>query len=302
MEDHFAHLRPLAGGHSGQTFLADAGGERSVVRIYAEPGERGEQAHEVDAALLRLVRGLLPVPEVLEVRRADPGLGTPALLVTSYVPGERGDLVLPDLDDDGLAALGREVGRLAATLGGMPQLRTGPFVDGDLRVGSWPFDGLPAWWERCRPSVPDWTAQEYAALGRVVDTAQDLLDTVDRQCLVHGDLNPKNLLVDPETLQITGLVDWEHAHAGHPFTDLGNVLRFDRQPAYRDAVLGEYAAVRGTPPEEALALARAADLPALIELATRPDSSPVAAAAWRRLRGIAVSGDTDGDTSGAPDQ
>ena len=69
---------------------------------------------------------------------------------------------------------------------------------------------------------------------------------------MHSDLNPKNLLLDPDTLAITGVLDWEFAHAGHPFTDLGNVLRFDRAPAYVDAVLGAYAELRGTPPERAL--------------------------------------------------
>ena len=38
-------LQPLAGGHSGETFLAEAAGERTVVRIYGErsarPGARG---------------------------------------------------------------------------------------------------------------------------------------------------------------------------------------------------------------------------------------------------------------------
>ena len=63
-------LTPLDGGWSKETFVAEVAGERSVVRIYARPSRRGAAAHEVDAALLRLVRGLLPVPEVLEVRRA----------------------------------------------------------------------------------------------------------------------------------------------------------------------------------------------------------------------------------------
>ena len=75
--------------------------------------------------------------------------------------------------------------------------------------------------------------------------AQALLDTVAGTCLVHSDLNPKNLLVDPGTLEVTGVVDWEFAHAGHPFTDLGNLLRFDRDPAFADAVLAAYGARRG---------------------------------------------------------
>ena len=55
-----------------------------------------------------------------------------------------------------------------------------------------------------------------------------------RCCLVHSDFNPKNLLVDPDTLEVTGLLDWEFAHAGHPYTDLGNLLRFERDPVFTD--------------------------------------------------------------------
>ncbi len=87
-----------------------------------------------------------------------------------------------------------------------------------------------------------------------------LLDAEPRRCLVHGDLDPEDLLLDPDTLEVTRVLDWELAHAGHPATDLGNVLRPDRAPAYVDAVLAAVAEVRGTQPATALALARAHDL------------------------------------------
>jgi aminoglycoside phosphotransferase (APT) family kinase protein len=123
--------------------------------------------------------------------------------------------------------------------------------------------------------------------------AQDLLDTVARRCLVHSDLNPKNLMIDPESLEVTGLLDWEYAHAGHPFTDLGNLLRFDRQPAYVEAVLAAYEERRGVPAEAALALGRAADLWALVDLAARRGSNPVADRAHDLLRAVAAARDLD---------
>lgn len=287
-------LEPLAGGWSGETFVTEAGGERQVVRIHARRPERAE----VDAALLRLVRGLLPVPEVVEVR--PPADGLPALLVTSYLPGVRGDLLLPDLDDDGLAVLGRRVGGLVATLGGMPQPYAGAFVDRDLRIDPWPRgDGLPGFVEEHLPALAHWTDDERDGLLEVADAAETLLETVERRCLVHSDLNPKNYLVDPRTLEVTGLLDWEHAHAGHPFTDLGNVLRFERQPAYADAVLAAYADRHGTPPDEARRLARAGDLHALVDLAARRDANPVAARAHDLLRGIAAARSTEWTPSSA---
>ncbi|MBB6626276.1 phosphotransferase [Nocardioides sp. KIGAM211] len=292
MDTDFSSLTPLEGGWSGETFLAEAAGERSVVRIYARPGHRGDAAHEVDAALLRLVRGLVPVPEVLEARRADPVTGMPALLVTSFLPGERGDLLVPRLDASGLARLGAHLGELLADLGGMPMLEAGPFVDGTLTIGSWgDLDGLPAFVEQAEPGLGWWTPAELDGLRELAVDAQALLDTVTRRCLVHSDLNPKNLLVDPDSLAVTGLLDWEFAHAGHPFTDLGNLLRFDRQPALVESVLTTYVARRGGTADAALQLARAADLWALVDLAGRRGSSPVADRADVLLRAVARTGD-----------
>jgi aminoglycoside phosphotransferase (APT) family kinase protein len=286
-----ASLTPLDGGWSGETFVAEVAGERSVVRIYAGASHRGANAHEVDAALLRLVRGLIPVPEVLEVRRADPATDHPALLVTSFLPGVRGDLLLRDLDDRGLAVLGGRLGRILAVLAGMPMLRAGPFVDGELTIGSFgDIDGLPDFVALHEQSFLHWSQAELEGLRGVATDAQTLLDTVGRFCLVHSDVNPKNLLVDPDTLEVTGLLDWEFAHAGHPYTDLGNLLRFDREPAFVDAVLEAYVARHGGTPEGALEMARCADLWALVDLAARRGQNPVADRAHERLRAIARSG------------
>lgn len=285
MDPFGSSLVPLEGGWSGQTFLAEAAGERSVVRVYARPSPRGPAAHEVDAALLHLVRGLVPVADVLEVRQAAGDL--PPLLVTSFLPGERADLVLPGLDDAGLATLGRNLGALLARLATMPMLRAGMFVDSDLRID--PFvdadTDLTAW-----VTAHDLGLEpgEQAGLDEVAEGAQADLDGVRRVSLVHSDLNPKNLLVDPDTLEVTGLVDWEYAHAGTPYADLGNLLRFERAPAFADAVLGEYAGRLGEDPQRALDLARAADLFALVELAARRGQNPVADRAHERLRAIGV--------------
>lgn len=291
-------LTPMPGGWSGETFLAETMGERSVVRIYARPSHRGDAAHEVDAALLRLVRGLVPVAEVLEVRRADPAAGLPALLVTSFVSGARADELLPTLGRADLIRVGTRLGSLLADLAGMPMLRSGPFVDGDLTIGSFSpdgaeaVDGLPEFVELHLDRLPGLVGAERAGLRAVAADAQALLDTVSRACLVHSDLNPKNLLLDPETLEVTALLDWEYAHAGHPYTDLGNLVRFDRDDAFVGAVLAAYTSRRGVEPEAALALARAADLWALVDLAARAGDNPVADRALARLTAIARTGDT----------
>lgn len=288
---HEYGLRPLAGGHSGETFVADTAGERNVVRIYGEgSARRGPEAAAVDAAVLRLVRGLLPVPEVLEVRRPDPNAGAPGLLVTSFLPGIRLDLLLPDLVAGARATVGRRLGAVLARLATMPMPRAGVFVDGDLHVEPLPGGDLVDFVEaRARGSaIETWPPAAYDGLLVVADHAQALLDTVTRTCLVHSDLNPKNLLVDPETLEVTGVLDWEFAHAGWPVTDLGNLLRFDRDEPFAGAVVETYRERVVDATDELLDLARAADLYALVDLAARRGENPVTERAHDLLRAIAA--------------
>src|SRR5690606_12308591 len=123
---------PLPGGWSGESFLTVVGEERVVVRICASPSPRGALAAQVDASLMRLVRGLVPVPAVVEVR---PGRdGEPALLLTRYVEGLRADDVVRDQEPAVLTLVGEQLGRVAGTLAGMPTLVAGHFVDESLTV------------------------------------------------------------------------------------------------------------------------------------------------------------------------
>jgi 5-methylthioribose kinase len=56
---------------------------------------------------------------------------------------------------------------------------------------------------------------------RLEDLAAELLAGDRRCCLVHGDLSPKNVLIDAPGLWV---IDWEVAHFGNPVFDLGFVL------------------------------------------------------------------------------
>src|SRR6185369_10770832 len=75
-----AEVVPLSGGYSGETFLVTGAGEQAVLRLYARRPERAA----VDQALLDRVRGLLPVPRVLEAVTVVAGALT--LLATERMP------------------------------------------------------------------------------------------------------------------------------------------------------------------------------------------------------------------------
>jgi aminoglycoside phosphotransferase (APT) family kinase protein len=270
-------LTPLAGGWSGQTFLAGSGDAKVVVRTYADDGRPG-----IDAAVLRRAAEMVPVPEVLDVRRDR--------LVTSYVEGVRGDLVVPMLDDAGLATLGADVGRIVTSLAATATAQAGLFADESLTIE--PFDlDLPTWVAQHSSGWSHWSLAQRSGLVTLAEMAEERLTAVGRTCLVHSDLNPKNLIVDPRSLRVVAVLDWEFAHSGSPYTDLGNAVRFERQPAWVGAVISTYADQLGEDAERALDLARCADLWALVELAARRGQNPVADQAHARLLAIASSRD-----------
>jgi len=280
---------PLAGGYSGETYRVEvASGERAVLRIYGREPTRAP----IDASLLRLVRGLVPVPVVLDVRRAGP---EPAHLLTSYVSGARLELVLHDAEPGLRSRLAVAVTDVLVALSGIAFLRPGMFVDADLRLSEQlaPADGLVEWLDLHLAGTPlaDWDPALLQALSQVCLDADALLDTVDRTCLVHSDFNAKNILVDPETGAVTAVVDWEFAHAGSPYSDLGNLLRFERGTAWAHEVHDLFVARAPGAGPDALTLAYASDLWALIELAARETRHTVVRRADDVLRAIARTGD-----------
>lgn len=291
-------LEPLDGGWSGRTFLATLGGERTVVRVY-DPED--VTAPATDAAVLALGRTVLadvaPVPQVLEVRAGDPTSQAPGLLLTEHLAGTRGDLVLPTLAGPDLAAVGAAVGEVAAALGSAVQPRAGRFGDPSLSVQPWPEPWDAATIDELASvllpglGLPE---ESHAALLSLCRDAQQVLDAAPGASLVHSDLNPKNLLLTtdgPGRWRVSGVLDWEFAHVGSPWADLGNLVRRDREPAYAEAVLATVATRRGVPAATALDRARAADLVAVLELARRRGSNPVADAAHAQLVAMVRSGD-----------
>ena len=309
-ETGYAGLEPMEGGWSGRTFLAEAGGERTVVRVY-EPADHDGPTR--DAAVLALasaaLEGCAPVPSVVEVRHGDATVGAPGRLLTEHLPGTRGDLLMPGLDGPGLVAAGVALGEVVARLAGTVQLRAGRFADASLAIEAWE----PPWDSALLEELVDALAphlgltapevRELAALGRHAD---DVLAETSGACLVHGDLNPKNLLLlsQPDSpgggVRVSGVLDWEFAHAGSPWADLGNLLRFDRAPAYVDALLGTVAERRGVDVATLVERARAADLVAVMELATRRGDNPVADLAHRQLVAMVRRGDLHAVADDAP--
>ena len=279
-----ADVLPVRDDPSGETFLVAMAGDLGVLRLYvADPHRAG-----VDLSLARLVRGLVPVPDVLDWRppSAD-GLG--AFVLTAMPAGTRLDRVLATADVDLQRVLGMSVGSVLARLSGIPFLAPGTFRGPELalEMDSRPVD-LEAWvGDRLRrPPLEEWPVDVRRGLAAAAAAGAHHLDGVDRTCLVHGAFDGRHLLADPETGAVTGLLDWSRAHAGTPVTDLGTLLRDVGLGPFTDAVEASFRA--GAPPLPAFLreTAAAADLFVLVELATRDLDHPVVNEARTSLRTI----------------
>jgi aminoglycoside phosphotransferase (APT) family kinase protein len=280
---------PLTGGYGGETYAVSAAGEDAVLRLYVRHPARAA----VDVSLMRLVRGLLPVPRVLDAMPEVSEQGPPYVL-TERLPGVNLEKYLESAGDDERRKVGEQLGDLLVRLSGMPFLDFGEFRGRELTIEPFDAGGLTQWFNKYVEDL-GLTRDQADSMESVLDRAEDLAATgVDRACLVHSDFNPKNLLVDPESAEITGLIDWEFAHAGSPYADLGNLLRFCEDPVLGAAVLR---VVREKGPDlgdRLVERGRAADLWALIDLASRSASNPVAAAAHTLITRIADTGDLAG--------
>ncbi len=115
--------------------------------------------------------------------------------------------------------------------------------------------------------VRRWTGQLERSKSRELAGAETLRDRLaatvpasSRAAIVHGDYRLDNLIVDPETLHVAAVLDWEMATLGDPLTDLGLLI------AYWD-VMSEVELASGNPIADRVGAA--AGFPAGAELLDR---------------------------------
>jgi aminoglycoside phosphotransferase (APT) family kinase protein len=229
-----AEARALGGGVSNVVLAVTTPDAEVVVKQslpklrVAEEWLAKQERAITEAAALRLAAGLTPgaVPEVLDVDE-------PAFALTiACAPGHWvnwKDELLAGRADVGVAA---ELGRLLAA-----------WHVGTTAIDA-RFDDQEAF-EQLRVDPYYRTA-----MARHPDLARPITDCIERmaatrQCLVHGDYSPKNVLLAPEAAAEAAhgavwVLDFEVAHLGDPAFDLAFlhnhlVLKAIHRPAARDA-------------------------------------------------------------------
>ena len=222
-------------GNSQETWLVaardvDGRGVEYVLRRSVPAGvlawTRREDEHRYLAALAG--RGL-PVPTAYGTGT----LGRPYVLM-GRLPGA----VAGRLDPETATTLSQELGAWLARLHALSPSELGLASDGSAREAT--LREVAAWQGRYEDARPG----PVPLLGALLAWAgQAVPDDGRSPVLVWGDPGPHNLLVDDG--HVSGLLDWELAHLGHPLEDLGAAVwaclgRFDA-----DALVAGYEAEAG---------------------------------------------------------
>ena len=204
----------LPGGRINSNYRVDlSDGTRVVVRYY------GKGSPAVERAAMDLVKGRLPVPEILDAGES--------WAVMRFLPGE--PLAIHP-------AAARAAGRALATVASVALPWPGTFGAGGA-ITPFPFDGLAGFIREAmgRAGVGAILgSRRVASVERLLVREAGRMSEIDAcSVLSHGDFNPANILVADG--QVTGVLDWEFAHSGSPWMDPGNLLR-DLPPQYHEDV------------------------------------------------------------------
>ena len=275
----------LRGGLMNRNYRVRVGNDDVVLRFY----DRDWRACAKEAMLLRALRGVVPVPEMLY---AVPEASPVAFAVMEYVDGISLRTLKEAGDADALSDVAREMGHHVATFS-----RASGVDDTLLAVHSIDAELLRG--PNATARLIDHFLASHTVQQRLgVESARRVSDFAWRQGplftahagpsgLAHGDLNSANVLVRRHAgrWSVAAILDWEFAFAGSIFHDVGNFLRYERptRPRFEPAFSQGLRESGATLPEEWLTIARLADLPALCDLLTRSSMPPDVVAEIRGL-------------------
>jgi aminoglycoside phosphotransferase (APT) family kinase protein len=205
-------------GQSNPTYQLTADSGTYVLRS-KPPGRLLPSAHAVEREF-RVMRALadtdVPVPPVLHLAEAEASPSRRAFFVMRYLPGRIfWDPALPESDRDERAAI---YDAMNAALAALHDVEIGA-------VGLADFGKPGNYFAR---QLDRWSKQYLASTDTPSEAMTDIMAWLgahmpgdDGQiALVHGDWRLDNMIFQPNSPQIAGVLDWELSTLGHPMADL----------------------------------------------------------------------------------
>ena len=223
-------LRRMAGGASKEQFafalVDEANGHSRDLVLRMDPVDGVlETSRRREVEVLSVMRGVVPVPDVVFQDLDGDVLGAPGIVV-SLVPG----VTKPAEAASGVSGLGTGFNEH------WRKILAPPFVDNLARIHSVdPADPRLASFGRPTDDPHDsalWQVNHWARVWRddavagcatvalVEQWLRENLPECPEPVVVHGDYRTGNYLFDPDSGEVTAILDWELAHIGDFHQDL----------------------------------------------------------------------------------
>lgn len=209
--NHAFHVEELSGGVSCDTAKVTWGidGAAVVKRALAQLRVPGQWEADVDRILaeadaIELFKSITPINVPALISRSESDLA----IALEYAPADMVDWRYAMLDGTVEPEVGTTLGKVLAQWHLQTRGKSLPprIIDGkkrlfDLRAGAF-YGGMARTWPEFAPLIKG--------------LSEELMDS--RECAVHGDFSPKNILHGPSG---TWVLDFEVTHQGAPVFDLG---------------------------------------------------------------------------------
>jgi len=224
----------VKGGRSNLTYYLTDGRQRWVLRrpplghVLRTAHDMGREYRVISA----LAKTTVPVPTTIHECPDPEPIGAP-FYVMSHVPGVvlRSQAQCAELGPTRCKVLGERLIDVLAELHAVDP----------ATIGLSDFGRPDGYLTR---QVSRWQKQLDASRSRDVEGIDELHDrlassvpTSPRHSLIHGDYRLDNVLVDPETPDITAVLDWEMATLGDPLADVGLLVVYTRRRTPEDDVI-----------------------------------------------------------------
>ncbi len=193
-----------------------------ILRIYL----RDKDAVHREQKLAALIKKTVPVPLTHYIGE----LEGHHFAITEFISGiSLRDLLLSDEPHD-LNAIMSEIGTILSKITAHEFPKAG-FLNKDLEVIPYESSDIIKFAQDClndRTVVSVLSPEMIDEIKKAIEQYATLFPNSDEKHLVHGDLDPANILVDQinGSWFVTGILDWEFAFSGSYLWDVANMLRY----------------------------------------------------------------------------
>lgn len=251
-----AAVELAGGGYNTSYRLELSDGTKAILRIApAEEDQRSTERHlmrneYVSIPFLRPVAALMPKVLIADFTHK---IVDRDYLIQTHLPGIPGAAALAGWSDEARAELWRSIGMVLACVHTVRSDRFGRLMSPTANR-----------WSECVITALTSIADDCQALGldaedvrRVADLAarhDDVLDEIVSATLLHGDLIPANVMVDPHDpgRGVTGLFDCDRTWWGDPYADWTFAAVGRLPPDQQSAFWVGYGALPPSQPREQL--------------------------------------------------